>query len=67
MKKVILTLLTFFIGISCVDAQYINYKDDSGWNFGLNIGGTWQEKEPSYGLLDTTFSKPFAGFQEVLL
>ena len=29
MKKVILTLLTFFIGISCVDAQYINYKDDS--------------------------------------
>ena len=62
MKKVILILLTLFIGISCVDAQYINYKDDSGWNFGLNIGGTWQEKEPSYGLLDTTLSKPFAGF-----
>ena len=62
MKKILLTLITFVITISCINAQYINYQDDSGWNFGLNFGGTWQPKEPFYSLTDTIFSRSYAGF-----
>ena len=62
MKKTLLFLLTLIIGISCANAQYINYKDDSGWNLGLNFGGTWQPNEPFYSLTDTVFSKSYAGF-----
>ena len=25
--------------------QHVNYIDDSGWNLGINTGGTWQNKE----------------------
>ena len=51
-----------FISISVIllvftsnfQAQYINYKDDSGWNLGFNIGGTWQQSdvtsETGYGI-----------------
>lgn len=62
MKKAILSIITILFTFSCANAQYINYKDDSGWNFGINMGGTWQPKEPSYSLNDTVFSKSYAGF-----
>ena len=62
MKKTILSLITILFIFSCANAQYINYKDDYGWNFGINMGGTWQPKEPSYSLNDTIFSKSYAGF-----
>ncbi|MBT6515700.1 MAG: hypothetical protein HOK65_13130, partial [Crocinitomicaceae bacterium] len=51
-----------FISISVIllvftsnfQAQHINYKDDSGWNLGFNIGGTWQQSdvtsETGYGI-----------------
>lgn len=35
--------LIFVFCIGSSNAQFINYKDDSGWNLGLNIGGTWQQ------------------------
>ena len=43
MRSLILYILIICSNISI--AQYINYKDDSGWNLGLNIGGSWQEQK----------------------
>ena len=48
--------LTLVLAIFTSDfqAQYINYKDDSGWNIGFNVGGIWQQSDvttkPGYGL-----------------
>ena len=48
MKRRILFTSVFLLAAffsSELQAQYINYKDDSGWNFGLNVGGTWQQSD----------------------
>ena len=37
MKKTLLSILTLFLTVSYANAQFIIYKDDSGWNLGLNI------------------------------
>ena len=46
--------LILLVLTSNFQAQYINYKDDSGWNLGFNIGGTWQQSdvtsETGYGI-----------------
>ena len=60
MRRLILYILIICSNISI--AQYINYKDDSGWNLGLNIGGSWQRTEKYSNSYDTAYSTPFAGF-----
>ena len=40
MKRFILYILILSFNISI--GQFVNYKDDSGWNLGVNIGGSWQ-------------------------
>ena len=60
MRRLFLYILILIANISI--AQYINYKDDSGWNLGLNIGGSWQNSEKYSNNYDTAFSSPFAGF-----
>ena len=60
MRRLILYILIICSNISI--AQYINYKDDSGWNLGLNIGGSWQRAEKYSNNYDTAYSTPFAGF-----
>ena len=62
MKKALLSLITIFFMISCINAQYINYKDDSGWNFGINMGGAWQENEEFEFQGESMNSKTYAGF-----
>lgn len=41
--------LTFFLVLTLFapksHAQLVNYEDDSGWTFGLNMGVTWQESD----------------------
>ena len=60
MKRLIPFILIVCSNISL--AQYINYKDDSGWNLGLNIGGSWQRTEKYSNNYDTAYSVPFAGY-----
>ena len=60
MKKLFFYIILFSSHISL--SQYINYKDDTGWNLGFNIGGTWQESEQYLKGNDTVFSNPFSGY-----
>ncbi|MFN3916434.1 MAG: hypothetical protein ACK4K0_01720 [Flavobacteriales bacterium] len=47
---------------SRTNAQYINYEDDSGWKFGLNIGAAWQQdKALGIGKLNQADVFPRAG------
>ena len=62
MKKTLLSILTLFLTVSYANAQFINYKDDSGWNLGLNIGGTWQPSETFSSVSGDVLSKSYAGF-----
>ncbi len=60
MKKAYYLILLFtvcFFGSS--SAQFVNYMDDSGWNLGFNLGGTWQEKEAFTILNEGGFMQPF--------
>jgi len=60
MKKAYYLILLFtvcFFGSS--SAQFVNYMDDSGWNLGFNLGGTWQEKEAFTILNEAVFMQPF--------
>ena len=45
---------------STTSSQYVNYIDDTGWNLGLNSGGTWQEKELVMIENDTNYAQPFS-------
>ena len=67
MKKTLLYILTLFLTVSYANAQFINYKDDSGWNLGLNIGGTWQPSETFSSVSGDVLSKSYAGFLVDLL
>ena len=58
MKNIFLYIIVFLTNISV--AQYVNYNNDTGWNLGLNLGGTWQEAERQNN--NSAFSNPFAGF-----
>ena len=57
-KKIFLYIIVFLTNISV--AQYVNYTNDTGWNLGINIGGSWQEAERQNN--NSAFSNPFAGF-----
>ena len=59
MKKLFFYIILFSSHISL--SQYINYKDDTGWNLGFNIGGTWQESE-QYLKGNIPFCNPFSGY-----
>ncbi len=55
--------ILFFLGLliqSTTFSQFVNYIDDTGWNIGLNTGGTWQEKELVMIDNDTNYAQPFA-------
>ena len=60
MKRFILYIIVLSTNLSI--GQHINYKDDSGWNLGLNIGGSWQTTEKYFNDNDTAFNSPFAGY-----
>ena len=60
MKRLILYILIVCSNVSL--SQYINYKDDSGWNLGLNIWGSWQRTEKYSNNFDTAYSVPFGGY-----
>jgi hypothetical protein len=57
-KKIFLYVIVFLTNISV--AQYVNYTNDTGWNLGINIGGSWQEPERKNN--NSAFNNPFAGF-----
>ena len=53
-------ILLFSVGIfGSSSAQFVNYMDDSGWNLGFNLGGTWQEKEAFTIGNEAVFMQPF--------
>lgn len=58
MKNIFLYIIVFLTNISV--AQYVNYTNDTGWNLGFNIGGSWQEPERKNS--NSAFSNPFAEF-----
>ncbi len=62
MKKNILFFTTIIILCLSGHSQFINYEKDYGWNFGFNMGGSWQRQEAFINQNDTTFTKPYAGF-----
>ena len=43
----IILFLSFFSSFSA-QKNHVNYDRDTKWNFGLNAGGTWQEKELNF-------------------
>ena len=57
-KNIFLYIIVFLTNVSV--AQYVNYNNDTGWNLGFNLGGTWQETERQNN--NSAFSRPFAGF-----
>ena len=60
MKNIFLYIIVFITNISV--AQYVNYTNDSGWNLGFNLGGSWQILEKYTNSYDTAYSTPFAGY-----
>ena len=60
MKNIFLYIIVFITNISV--AQYVNYTNDSGWNLGFNVGGSWQILEKYSNSYDTAYSTPFAGY-----
>ena len=60
MIKAYYLILLFSVGIfGSSSAQFVNYMDDSGWNLGFNLGGTWQEKEAFTIGNEAVFMQPF--------
>ena len=61
MKKQHILFSFFFLlsFVNTISSQFVKYKDDSGWNLGFNIGGTWQENEPYLINNDTSLTQPF--------
>ena len=57
-KNIFLLIIVFLTHISV--AQYVNYTNDTGWNFGFNLGGSWQEPQRENN--NSAFSNPFAEF-----
>ena len=46
MKNIFLYIIVFITNISV--AQYVNYTNDSRWDLGFNLGGSWQILEKIY-------------------
>ena len=57
-KNIFLYIIVFLTNISV--AQYVNHTNDTGWNLGFNIGGSWQEPQRKNN--NSAFNNPFAGF-----
>ena len=60
MKNIVLYIIVFLTNISV--AQYVNYTNDTGWNLGFNVGGSWQMSEKYTNSYDTAYNIPFAGY-----
>jgi len=58
MKNIFLYIIVFLTNISV--AQYVNYNNDTGWNLGFNLGGSWQEPQRKNN--NSSFNNPFSGF-----
>ena len=58
-KAYYLLVFIIFCSTNSPFAQFVNYMDDSGWNLGFNLGGTWQEKEAINIGGDDVFIQPF--------
>ena len=64
MKKAYYLILLFSVGVfGFSSAQFVNYMDDSGWNLGFNLGGTWQEKEAFTIGNEAVFMQPFTSLK----
>ncbi|MBX7095176.1 MAG: hypothetical protein K1X56_10660, partial [Flavobacteriales bacterium] len=37
--------LIYLLSLSPLEAQHINYENDSGWKLGFNMGGVWQQSD----------------------
>ncbi|MCH1613533.1 MAG: hypothetical protein L7S72_09595, partial [Flavobacteriales bacterium] len=60
MKNIFLYIIVFLTNISV--AQFVNYTNDTGWNLGFNVGGSWQMSEKYTNSYDTAYNNPFAGY-----
>lgn len=45
LKQLFLLAGLVLISLSPVQSQHIDYANDSGWKFGFNFGGTWQQSD----------------------
>jgi len=52
--------LTFILLLGFSTQAQVDYEHDNGWNFGINMGATWQEAEKYHN--SDTLSNPRAGF-----
>ena len=60
MKNIFLYIIVFLTNISI--AQFVNYTNDTGWDLGFNVGGSWQMSEKYTNSYDTAYNTPFTGY-----